>query len=599
MLVVLVDDEMVLHREEWEGWLNAALDAFEAAPKKRRVFFCALTRNFRNLGRRYASAQAIRLDGGAGDIGAISLELCCRLSNEICRLIDSTRANEESTTLFISHAKRDGREAARTIKRFIDNSPDAEVFFDEVSLQPSRQFEDSFREKISTATLVVLLTDTWASRYWCQWEALRAKELSRPILIVDMLSNGERRHFPYLGNVPVIRVDVESLDDDACRRIVSVAQIETLRDLHEHMRLEALAKAGRLPKGARHLTRAPELATLVTTVDATSSDTFIYPDPPIALHEFALISRFCAELKLSTPIEQLGTDSNGVAPLSSTVVAVSISDSEDLPTLGFEKAHLERLWVMLSRHILALGGGLAYGGDLRSGGFTDILFELVRAYTDEERNLEESIIHWFLAWPIHLKLSAEDVASLPPVIKLHKSSQPQDVDCDPRIFVSPTDNPYAWIRCLSEMRKDMVTNSGARVLVGGQRRASTPRSGILEEFLCSLDAGQPVFLCGGFGGMTADIITVLRAGRVPASFTTVFHADSPDRKRALDEFNESPMGEVDPIDYPRVFARLSTSGLACLNNGLDDAENERLFESQSVEEIVGLIRNGLLKTFAG
>lgn len=51
-----------------------------------------------------------------------------------------------------------------------------------------------------------------------------------------MLSQGEQRHFPYLGIIPTLRCDPDHLDVAVWRRVIGAAQLETLRDLHEHIR---------------------------------------------------------------------------------------------------------------------------------------------------------------------------------------------------------------------------------------------------------------------------------------------------------------------------------------------------------------------------
>ncbi len=599
VLVVLADDAMVARKDEWRDWVEAELAEADRAPDERRVLLCALSRGFANLSRKLADAQAIRLDGLVNDLPALEMELLARVSNEICRIIDPERSDKQSTKLFLSHAKRDGGDAAVRLKKHVEAYPVGKVFFDEVSLRPSEEYASEFLEHMAGATLVVLMTDSWASRYWCQWEALKGKELDRPILLVDMLSEGERRHFPYLGNIPTVHCKANELNDADCRRIVAVAQLETLRDLHEWMRMEALQAAGRLPEGSRHLSRSPELATLVTLLAGEGQPSpetcqFVYPDPPIAEHERLLVQQFNDKLKLATPIELLGGPEEGARPLTEKVVAVSISDSPELNALGLDQGHLDRLWVTLNRHLLALGAGVAYGGAPQRG-YTDILFDLIRAYADEGRMLEERLVHWYVAWPIHLKLDDKTKAKLPDVIDLHLIPKPADVARDSSVFVSADDDPYAWIRSLTEMRRDMAAGTHARVLVGGQLRASTPRSGIAEEFARSLEAEQPLYLCGGFGGMTAAIIEALY-GREPESLTDEFQAATDDRRRALKDYNESDAGKADPIDYGKLVKDFGDAGVEGLRNGLDRGANERLFKSQSVEEIVGLVREGLAET---
>lgn len=348
-----------------------------------------------------------------------------------------------------------------------------------------------------------------------------------------------------------------------------------------------------------------KLATLLPLMEDSSESerpktrphTFLYPDPPIALHEKELIRRYDSKINVLTPIEYI----NGAARRARTspkpqIVSASISDSPNVAELGFEHAHLDRLWVTLNRHLLALGFGGADGGDLRGGGFTEILLDLVCAYADEGRALTERIVHWFVAWPIHLKIDNSVEAELSNVVKLHRVNKPDDVGCDPKRFVGADADPCAWIRSLTEMREEMVRKTQGRVLVGGQRRASTPRSGIAEEFVLSLKDNQPIFLCGGFGGMAADLAQVLQGGPAPESLTQAYHADSEERQKTIDFYNQSEAGKRDSIDYAAWVQLIQDKGVSGLKNGLTPEENQRLFTSHSVDDIVGLIRKGLLKT---
>jgi hypothetical protein len=63
--------------------------------------------------------------------------------------------------------------------------------------------------------------------------------------------------------------------------------------------------------------------------------------------------------------------------LGKQAVAISTSESPDMPALGLSDEHLRDAMAEIARHLLALGARLIYGGDLRSGGFSRLLFELV------------------------------------------------------------------------------------------------------------------------------------------------------------------------------------------------------------------------------
>lgn len=62
--------------------------------------------------------------------------------------------------------------------------------------------------------------------------------------------------------------------------------------------------------------------------------------------------------------------------LGQQVIAISISESPDMPALGLSDGHLRDAMVEIARHLLALGARLVYGGDLRQYGFSELLFEL-------------------------------------------------------------------------------------------------------------------------------------------------------------------------------------------------------------------------------
>ena len=59
------------------------------------------------------------------------------------------------------------------------------------------------------------------------------------------------------------------------------------------------------------------------------------------------------------------------------VVAVSTSESSDMPALGLSDEHLRDAMAEIARHVLRTGSRLVYGGDLSQHGFSELLFEIV------------------------------------------------------------------------------------------------------------------------------------------------------------------------------------------------------------------------------
>jgi hypothetical protein len=197
--------------------------------------------------------------------------------------------------------------------------------------------------------------------------------------------------------------------------------------------------------------------------------------------------------------------------LENRAIAVSTSDSPDMPGLGLQTEHLRDAMTEIARHLLALGAKLVYGGDLRADGFSKLLFELAARYRRDSTSSRLSVTN-YLAWPVHI---------LKPVEELDKTSADLDGTAELKLLdiegheldlqqrhqmqsQKPTDPE--WATGLSAMRHTMLSKTHARIVLGGRvegYKGSMP--GIAEEALFSLEGKQPLFLMGGFGGCARDI----------------------------------------------------------------------------------------------
>jgi hypothetical protein len=127
---------------------------------------------------------------------------------------------------------------------------------------------------------------------------------------------------------------------------------------------------------------------LALRADSDKVPYFVYPDPPLAKQELDLLAELEPKLRLTTPTLLFAKPSQPLALAGQNLekaaagwrIGLSISDSADLPMRGFGPAHLRDAASEFARFLLAAGATLAYGGDLRQGGFTEVLFELLTAY---------------------------------------------------------------------------------------------------------------------------------------------------------------------------------------------------------------------------
>ncbi len=257
-------------------------------------------------------------------------------------------------------------------------------------------------------------------------------------------------------------------------------------------------------------------------------------------------------------------------------VAISTSESPDMAVLGLSDEHLQDAMAEIALHLLASGTSLAYGGDLRAHGFTELLFELVMRYRGHPHHSEEITVTDYLAWPVHIRMMADDLAAFAAghessthLVFLDRDGSRLEREQRMELPVHEPDDDE-WAEGLTAMRVVMRKETQARIVLGGRVDGYKGRMpGIAEETLLSLQSHQPVFLLGGFGGCTRDIAETI--GLV-----------------------EPWAGSRPNWDGRPCFESYSPNGL---NNGLSDEDNVVLARTPHIHQVVTLVSRGLRRIF--
>lgn len=522
-----------------------------------------------------------------------------RIVIELCRYLHGDQIGDDSpnppTKMFICHTKLDVEKEPKVIQelgRFLNQEQPIKTWFDSGDIPGGSVFSREIAKGVEDSSLLCVLTDNFAGREWCRKEILLAKEIQRPIVVIDALTTQETRSFPYLGNLPVIRW--AGRPEDAIDLLLK----ETLRFLYDEIILNSLVEIGELV-----FTRIPEL---VTVVGLPAGTKILYPDPPFGVAERNILAK--TGIIASTPLERL-TESR---PLEGRKIALSMSESTDIRRFGLDALHLEAFMLDLNRYLLLKGATLVYGGHLGSEGFTVKLTELVRTHNQREGvDPIERIVN-YIGWP--LPFDDELKAKYKFDAKLIRVPRPDGVDerLSPELIADPSFFPgdksprhrYAWGRGMTAMRIAETEAVSARIVLGGTFGPTDKISpdgsrtetwyfgripGLLEELLLSAKAGQPVFLIGAFGGVASLVIDVLEGVDRP-EMTWEYQSKAPYAREMRDIYQE----QGDPWwDYPEMVEFIRDKGIGGFNSLLSEEEHRELFYATDIFRIVQIILQGL------
>ncbi len=261
--------------------------------------------------------------------------------------------------------------------------------------------------------------------------------------------------------------------------------------------------------------------------------------------------------------------------LDNRAIAVSTSDSPDMAGLGLSTEHLRDAMTEIARNMLALGCKLVYGGDLRTDGFSNLLFELAARYRRDTEEPGKLGVTNFLAWPVHigqnptqLAQAAADLAGIAELRLLDIDGQDLGLN-DRRKILMHDPSEAEWAQGLTALRRKMLEETNARIILGGRvDKFKGEMPGIAEEALYSLQLKQPLYIMGGFGGCARDVAETLGVAE-------------PTKQR------DWPLREK--------FEAFSGSDLS---NGLSVEENKILANTPHVDQAIVLIMRGLTKTIS-
>ncbi|HEY0151403.1 MAG TPA: toll/interleukin-1 receptor domain-containing protein [Longimicrobium sp.] len=258
-----------------------------------------------------------------GEFSVRPTMLALRALHEARRLLASglpTVAGQQPgyMRIFISHAKIDGLPLAQALKHHIATIHWLRSFYDAEDLADGENWQRGLEEGVGTSIIVMLRTDVYDSRDWCQQEVRWADEYATPAVLVDA-----RTSLTYPASaLPFDRVPTVRIPDGNLLRVLFLALREGLRFLLFARYVEEMKDAGEIPKPheLRVFSITPSMPALLRACNSLADPAvsgvpnryILYPDPPFRSGVLeaaeALVATAAPGVRLATPLTLAATE---------------------------------------------------------------------------------------------------------------------------------------------------------------------------------------------------------------------------------------------------------------------------------------------------
>lgn len=504
-----------------------------------------------------------------------------RVYDILIRFLVGADLNQQK--VFISHSKHDetGKVHAEKLRDYlVHNTTKLSFFFDVNSIMEGYAFDKQIEDAVKDSIFVTIVTNTYSDREWCRKELIAAKKNNVPVIGVYLLDGNVERMFPYIGNMPGVAFHGD------WKPVINLLLRTSLNHYYQERFLKSYVE-GAEDKGM--LTNTPEAFSFSIIPDNKTS--VIYPEPPLCNEELNVLKAIRSNVRLYTPMEEATYD------FHRRLIGISISESEDQLRKGIGKEMVDDVTVQLLRYILKANGQIVYGGNL--GPYTTLFRELSYQYGKYDDALhgdqDKKYFTDFVAWPYSEALSVDELCEFDHCrVSVEKCGLPDGLNADHfNPLKNTTENLYIRGRALSKMRKDMEDAKdenghpiAARIFIGGRGKNFTGQmAGLLEEFRIALEEQHPIFLIGGFGGISKKLAEKIE--------NDSFHADDflemARQDAGYDAVKDYYQNNGLAIDYNFINAL----NYASLHNNLSEDDNKKLFHSVNLFEIIPIVLRGI------
>ncbi|EPB4305988.1 TPA: toll/interleukin-1 receptor domain-containing protein [Yersinia enterocolitica] len=316
--VLILAESCMANDPEWGTYLRELSTQSETAGLGTHLFPIAIEGEGLNLG---LEEQALRWDqwiqDGSNNTTNLHIRLISELTYEFCRMLrhylehlkqpekdeDDLLNYLKKVQIFLSHSKHDedGERIARLIREQLHSGHGLSSFFDVHDIPAGLRFHQVLLKQLAQSAVVAIHTDSYSSREWCRREIIEAKRNSVPLVVANCISELDERGFPYMGNVPIVRMDPQQAE----RINIIIARLldEVLKDFLWRCRIQLVNTE---QSAVQFVPRAPELISLAgLKFPGIGQPTIVYPDPPLSSEEERLFEEVKPGIRLRSFTEWL------------------------------------------------------------------------------------------------------------------------------------------------------------------------------------------------------------------------------------------------------------------------------------------------------
>jgi hypothetical protein len=312
--IVVLADQSMASDPSWIRYLQELVGRTEAAGLGTRVFPVSIEPNV--VGELTLDEQALRWDQWKGALERRTQRLIGELTYEICRMLrhylehlrhpveaaDALGVYLKKVQIFLSHSKHDndGERIAHAIRDHLQAGHGLASFFDVHDIPAGLRFQKVLLQQVRVSAMVAIHTDSYSSREWCRREVIEAKRWNVPLVVANCISDVDERGFPYMGNVPVVRLELHN--DNRIDFVIGRLLDEVLKDFLWRCQIE-LAEAN--DPNLVFVPRPPELISLANLppVADVPRPVIVYPDPPLSAEEERLFAAVAPHVQLRSLTE--------------------------------------------------------------------------------------------------------------------------------------------------------------------------------------------------------------------------------------------------------------------------------------------------------